>query len=193
MMSSRAEGGTKIGDRGNKALEHNAVELLKKQDSGYLRTMLQQTRRERERLEQEIQVEEGKVNKVVSVKGGLVDGKKIAFVESREEQEAFLQDAEDDWEDEDDEEETDDDEEPQTAVRKANEVETEAQKEERRQKKKRLRAREVRRNLLEAVQEREEMLAKAEHELEIQRAKMSNSIGGINKHGVKFKVRERKR
>jgi U3 small nucleolar RNA-associated protein 11 len=190
MMSSRAENGVKVGDRGNKALEHSVVELLKKQDSGYVRTMLQQTRRERERLEQEIQVE-GK--KVVSVKGGVVKGSKVAFVESREEQETYLIDGEDEWEDEDDEEETDEDDVPKSATRRTNDAEDEAQIQERRLKKKRLRAQEVRRNLLDALTEREHVLTQAEQELELQRAKMSNSIGGVNKNGVKFKIRERKR
>jgi U3 small nucleolar RNA-associated protein 11 len=192
MMSSRAENGIKIGDRGNKALDHGVVELLKQQDSGYLRTMLQQTRRERERLEQEIQVEG---RKVVSVKGGIVKGKKIAFVESREEQEAYPVDAEDEWEDEDDDddEETDEDDAPKPTTRKAYEVEDEAQIQERRLKKKRLHAQEGRRKLLDALIERENVLVRAEQELELQRAKMSNSIGGVNKNGVKFKIRERKR
>jgi U3 small nucleolar RNA-associated protein 11 len=33
----------------------------------------------------------------------------------------------------------------------------------------------------------------AEEELEKQRAKMSNTVGGTNKDGVKFKIRERKK
>jgi U3 small nucleolar RNA-associated protein 11 len=192
MMSSRAENGVKIGDRGNKVLDHDVVELLKQQDSGYLRTMLQQTRRERERLEQGIQVE-GK--SVVSVKGGVVEGRKIKFVGSKKEQEAFLAEAEDEWEDEDDDEQTDNDEEdePQPTARKVHNAKDEAQIQQQRLKKKRLHAQEVRRNLLDALKEREDVLVQAEQELELQRAKMSNSIGGVNKNGVKFKIRERKR
>lgn len=33
----------------------------------------------------------------------------------------------------------------------------------------------------------------AERELELQRAKLSNSIGGVTKAGFKWKVRERKK
>ena len=47
--------------------------------------------------------------------------------------------------------------------------------------------------LLEAIKRRERELVTAEQELDLQRAKMSNSIGGLNKKGVKFKIRERKR
>ena len=43
------------------------------------------------------------------------------------------------------------------------------------------------------VKKKERELAAAEEELEKQRAKMSNSVGGVNKNGVKFKIRERKR
>jgi U3 small nucleolar RNA-associated protein 11 len=49
---------------------------------------------------------------------------------------------------------------------------------------------------LSIARERLKALTEAEQALEIQRAKMSKSPtmgGGVNKHGVKFKVRDRKR
>lgn len=46
---------------------------------------------------------------------------------------------------------------------------------------------------LEALKVREKDLRDAERELELQRAKMSSSIGGINKHGTKWRVRQRKK
>ena len=46
---------------------------------------------------------------------------------------------------------------------------------------------------LRALKKRESELVAAEEELELQRAKMNNTVGGVNKNGVKFKVRERKR
>lgn len=46
---------------------------------------------------------------------------------------------------------------------------------------------------LQAIKRRERELAAAEEELELQRSKMNSTVGGVNKHGVKFKVRERKR
>jgi len=48
-------------------------------------------------------------------------------------------------------------------------------------------------NRLEAMRKREEALAIAEQELEVQRGKMQNSVGSVNKNGVKFRIRERKR
>jgi U3 small nucleolar RNA-associated protein 11 len=51
------------------------------------------------------------------------------------------------------------------------------------------------RGMLEAAEKRLEALTEAEEALDLQRKKMAKtmSVGGINKDGVKFKVRERKR
>jgi U3 small nucleolar RNA-associated protein 11 len=48
---------------------------------------------------------------------------------------------------------------------------------------------------LSVATERLKALTEAEEALELQRAKMAKSptIGGVNKHGVKYKIRERKR
>lgn len=46
---------------------------------------------------------------------------------------------------------------------------------------------------LENAQKRLQVLTETEEALDMQRAKMTNSIGGTNKNGVKFKVRERKK
>jgi len=186
MVSSRARDGNKIGDRGNEALPQSVVQLLKTQDAGYIRTTLQKTRKERQRLEQEIQIAEGRT--VLALKGGKAGGTLVTFVDSRHEQEAYLQEAEAEDDEDDDAEEDEGSDEDTIPV-----ALTEAQREERRIKKKRIRGREVRRNLLEVVKERENELVLAEQELEVQRAKMSNSVGGVNKNGVKFKIRERKR
>jgi U3 small nucleolar RNA-associated protein 11 len=52
MMSSKVDSqGRKIADRGNKALSTDMVKLLKMQDAGYIRTILQMVRKEREELE----------------------------------------------------------------------------------------------------------------------------------------------
>lgn len=51
------------------------------------------------------------------------------------------------------------------------------------------------RGMLEAAEKRLEALTEAEEALDLQRKKMAKtmSVGGVNKDGVKFKVRERKR
>lgn len=87
MSRARAhDKGQKVANRGNPVLSHDAVKLLKTQDAGYLKTMAQATRKKRERLEEEILVQEG-------VKGlGRQDGRrKVIFVESREEQEHVIE------------------------------------------------------------------------------------------------------
>jgi U3 small nucleolar RNA-associated protein 11 len=49
--------------------------------------------------------------------------------------------------------------------------------------------------MLDVARERLKALTQAEEALDLQRAKMAKSptVRGVNKHGVKFKVRERKR
>ncbi|KAE9970606.1 hypothetical protein EG328_006143 [Venturia inaequalis] len=187
MMSAKTIDGMKVGDRGNKALSHNVVKLLKTQDAGYIRTTLQKTRKERERLEQEIQIADGKVK---ALKGGSqISGKLTAFVESKGEQTAFAPSEMDDdddsdaWSDEDEEEK-------KTAKSSSKPKET---KEEIVLRRKRARAQGARRTLLATIREREHDLTIADNELEMQRAKMNNDIGGVNKAGVKFKIQARKR
>lgn len=78
--------GQKVADRGNPVLSHDAVKLLKTQDAGYLKTMAQATRKKRERLEEEILVQEG----VKGLEGQ--DGRRhVVFVESREEQKNVIE------------------------------------------------------------------------------------------------------
>jgi U3 small nucleolar RNA-associated protein 11 len=158
-------------------LSNDAVKLMKTQDVGYLRTVLQQTRRERERLEQEfVSGEVGvKVNAPVSI------GKKTVFgddgdsrlAESTRDERNDANDV-DEWFSED---------------------ESEASSEENlnadQQQKKH--AQTKRRKKLDALRDRENELSAALGEVETQRARMNSSIGGINKKGINFKVRDRKR
>ncbi|QDS70904.1 hypothetical protein FKW77_006328 [Venturia effusa] len=187
MMSTKTIDGMKIGDRGNKALSHNVVKLLKTQDAGYIRTTLQKTRKERERLEQEIQIADGKV-KTLKGDGGK-GGRLTTFVGSREEQMAFAPPEMD--EDEDSDAYSDEDEEEATTTKSPNKPQE--TKEEIVLRRKRARAQAARRTLLATIKEREHDLTITDHELEVQRAKMNNSVGGITKAGVKFKIRARKR
>jgi len=156
MMSSKTKDGIRLGDRGNKALSHDVVLLLKTQDAGYLRTMLQQTRLERRRLERALQLTAG----LQGSSDGLDENppSRTVFVDSAEEQLAHATQGVD----------ADD-----AGVEPA----LSAPAHER----------------LDALRAREKELVQAERELELQRAKMSNSIGGVSKSGVKFKLRERKR
>ncbi|KAJ9668328.1 hypothetical protein H2201_001376 [Coniosporium apollinis] len=209
MMSTKAgANGAKLGDRGNQVLSQDVAKLLKTQDAGYLRTVAQKVRKERERLEEGLVIE-GK--EVKALKGE--SGKKghTVFVGSKNEQEDFRPD---EWfgtsaeglsktynrprqqsEVASEEDVADDpsDAAKQRRPQRAVDAELKAMKEERASRKKRQREQEARRIRLEAVKARERDLLIAEQALEAQRAKMANNVGGVNKNGVKFKVRERKR
>lgn len=210
MMSTKSDGGRKIVDRGNKALAMDVVKLLKTQDVGYVRTMLQVVRKERQRLEEEIVLEDNEVK--VLKEGYEGKGRHTVFVGSEEEQKRF--EAEE-WfgigsgeglnrvwnrprkgktvEEKDLDEDMEEDVNTKNLSRREQEAKLQAEKDERILRKKRERAQEGRLVHLEAVKARERDLMIAEEELEKQRAKMNGTIGGVNKNGVKFKVRERKR
>lgn len=222
--------GQKVADRGNPVLSHDAVKLLKTQDAGYLKTMAQATRKKRERLEEEIWVQEG----VKGLEGQ--DGRRhVVFVESREEQKNVIETSKGSKADDNDDHDDVDDGTlsipPRSRARKALEImcglsrpcradenhitgsendqsqpgqrrsdktgnqkgDLSTHKNERRLQKLRKRAQEGRLSRLKLLKIREKELLAAERELELQRARMSNSIGGVNKAGFKWKVRERKK
>lgn len=197
MMNSKVDSqGRKVQDRGNKALSVDVVKLLKTQDAGYIRTMLQMVRKEREELEQRLVLEEDEVRALKDGENGKKGTRKV-FVGNVEEQKKF---SEDDWfrkgGDWPDQEAEDDEEEevlPKKPSKKEQEAQWLAEKEERALNHKRRRTQERVAAHLENIKARERELMAAEEELEKQRAKMNNTVGGINKHGVKFKIRERKR
>ena len=188
-------------------LSQEAVKLLKTQDSGYLRTMLQKTRRALEKREQEFILREGQGAELLgSSNSG--QGQHIVFVGSRGEQKQRLQgkgfanpnDAEQGSKDHSGIDGLDPAEEPFVSStlrisksRRALEREELAKKEETILRKKHKKEQEARRSKLAALKAREKDLMDAENELELQRAKMSNSVGGVTKAGLKWKIRERKK
>jgi U3 small nucleolar RNA-associated protein 11 len=178
--------GTVNGDRGNKALSQEAVRLFKTQDLGYVRTVRNQVQREVDQLRQG----------VVGIEAG---GKRTVFLESAAELSEMRGEGGGDveWdEDEDDEDEdmdsfSDDELEEESEVKEAI-SETTAQRNLRKLQEKERGKLETR---LEAAEERLKALAQAEEALDLQRAKMAKTatVGGVNKNGIKFKIRERKR
>ncbi|MCJ1246956.1 hypothetical protein MMC30_004167 [Trapelia coarctata] len=212
MMSSKTDNhGRKITDRGNKALSTDTVKLLKTQDAAYLRTMGQKTRRAREKVEMEYVLGDG-VGKINVVGGGSRKAaEKIVFVGTKEEQREYAlngkkaEPGKRDLEDIDPEDMMMDGQEgvedgaddlPPLQPKQSKallEAQESAQRERRALRKQHKREQEARRSKLEALKTRERELFAAEQELEIQRAKMSNSVGGVTKTGLKWKVRERKR
>ena len=105
----------------------------------------------------------------VGIKG---EGKKIVFVEDVEEQQKKLEDVEMDNDDED-----------HINIEEKNLRKLQSKEADKLE------------NRLEVARERLKALTDADQALEIQRARMAKSttVGGVNKNGVKFKVRERKR
>jgi hypothetical protein len=210
MMSSKVDKqGRKVADRGNQALSMDVVKLLKTQDAGYIRTMLQMVRKERQELEQKLVVEEDEVR---ALRDGArtKNGKHRVYVDDEEEQQNFDPDS---WfgkgqeipdqsaqneglqfegySEEDEEEEVAT--RPKTLTKKQLEAQELAKRQKRTFNKTRDQAQSRTAYKLEMIKKREKELAAAEEELEFQRAKMNNTVGGVNKNGVKFKVRERKR
>lgn len=204
MYSSKThDRGQKLADRGNQALSQDAVKLLKTQDAGYLKVMAQQTKIAREKMERAFVLRQGKGIEVR--RHGSREGAagKIVYVDSKEDQKRFnpcAQKSSPDgidespaWEDVGGEEETATPGNAQSKSRRVTEAEANTLKTARVLRKKRKRDGEVQSSRWKALKSRENDLLAAERELELQRAKMSSSIGGTNKAGVKWKVRERKR
>ena len=197
--------GQKLADRGNQSLSHDAVKLLKTQDAGYLKIMAQQTRRARERLEKAFVLKGENAVKVRGLEDGALDGSKIIYADNKAEQ--MLLDTRPHVQESalNEDETMSDVEQAQEAVsamdlstiqhksRRQLEAEENAIKQARIIRKRRKRDEETQGSRLKALRSRERDLLAAERELELQRAKMSNSVGGVNKAGIKWKVRERKR
>ncbi|CRG89290.1 hypothetical protein PISL3812_06326 [Talaromyces islandicus] len=226
MLSDQNARQGKHGARGSEesSLSHDTVKLLKTQDAGYLRTVGERVRREMERLEQEVQLQDGMAqalgegqtrpgqededeDDLDDLLAGAAKRRKIIFAESQEDQEklgGLLDDSEDEEMDDDDEDDEEDDsfgkrqqqQEKKTSKqpsKKQLEAERLALARERAAKKLKLRATQGRVRKLAALKKQYAEISAAERELELQRARMTNSIGGVNKNGVKWKVKERKR
>ena len=214
MMSAEKGTAGKHGKGGNEALlSHDAVKLLKTQDSGYLRTVSNRGRREVEKLEQQVRLAE-----VMKEDGTVQAGQKTVFVEgqtpksSKKRKRAsegvetgVLQEVPQPMD-------ADQDSDHATLPPQASEVlndknappptqrspaqrlkELTASKRLLLERKRRRRVQELRANKLNALKKRQREILAAANELEAQRARMARTVGGVNKDGVKFKVRERKR
>lgn len=194
MMSDKSKTQGRHGQRDTQSsqLSHEALKLLKTQDAGYLRTVGERARRELDRVEMDVKLQEGMKDLTSKSSNGGKGGKggKVVFVEDKDEQRQHGVNRE-----EDDDQEDDEIEEKGTLQKSKKELKAEKQAalELRAARKLKKRAAEVRRNKLEALQKRHQDIQAAEEELGWQRAKMENSVGGVNKNGVKWKIRERKK
>lgn len=210
MLSSQSRKGRKLADRQNPVLGHDAVKLLKSQDAGYVTTMLQKTKRARARLEQEFVLSQDPSAEVQSALSNQGKGSHTVFVNNKEEQKQFVLNGEVPFEpaftsrkpdkSSKHEEEADGDwesqvcllEEPPKSLRVAKRQEL-ALNQDKLFRKQHRKEQDARGSKLAALKAREKDLVEAKDELDLQRAKMSNNVGGTTKVGTKFKVRERKK
>jgi U3 small nucleolar RNA-associated protein 11 len=210
MMNSTTKNGVKVAKRGadnagggGKSLSMDVVKLMKTQDVAYLRTVLQSTRKEIARLEQEV---------VAGDKGVKVDavskGHKTVFADEGDSEPEMMSEDEDmgDFDDLagfdgfdgldnldalDGSDGSDDDMSDAPAEKPDSKPLTKEEKAARTLAKRKRHFMETRRNKLEALKDREDDLATALRGLEDQRVQMNGKAGGVNKNGTKFKVRQR--
>lgn len=181
MMSSTSKGGilqTKRGEENGTTgpLSLDVARLLKTQDAGYLQTVLQQTRRERERVEMEaVQAGAGvsagteghglAARKVFDDEGNEVNIKQMGEENSEDDSEDGLSGMED----------------------------ARMSREDIKIRRRQRRGQGALGRKLETLVAREKDLSRAVEQLQQQRSKMHGTTGGVNKKGTTFKVRERKR
>lgn len=202
--------GAKANEEPGGSLSHDAVKLLKTQDANYLRDVMAQGRKEMERLKQEV----GMDAVTFSGKG---QAKKILFADEDTEQpqqKRRKSNAETLEPSTDlftgalsealplqsrpnpkitDQEEGAPSNKPQPKSKKVLAAEKDAVARLRTERKKRKRLQEMRVSKLEGLKKRQREIMAAADQLDLQRAKMARTVGGVNKNGIKFKVRERKR
>lgn len=209
MMNSSTKGGVKVAKRsadnaggGGKSLSMDVVKLMKTQDVAYLRTVLQSTKKEIARLEQEVVAAENGVK--VDANGGK---RKIMFddegaeLDNQDDNMSDFNDLDDfagfdgldglddlDGMDGMDAEMSDASEKEEAKPKKPLTKEEKAARSAAKRKKHFM---ESRRNRLEGLKDRAEDLETALKELEDQRVQMNGKAGGVNKNGTKFKVRQR--
>ncbi|KAJ5936296.1 Small-subunit processome Utp11 [Penicillium verhagenii] len=209
-----------VGRASAAGLSHEAIKLLKTQDQGYLRTAGERLRRQIETLQREMQLQKG-MNEALGIKtkekkraesededdddefDGFDDmddlvldepvkqkSRKVVFADDRDQQ-RILKEGNEKVETP----EESDDETPRQTKLNPKEIAAKRQAliETRRARKLRKRAVEARENKILALQKQYQGIQEAEREVEWQRGKMSNSVGGTNKNGIKWKIRERKR
>ncbi|KAL2828125.1 small-subunit processome [Aspergillus pseudoustus] len=206
-----------------RGLNHDAIKLLKTQDAGYLRTVGERVRRAMGKVEEDIRVQEGMKEFAgdKSDDGDKKNGedkddddfgfdfdevekkpRRLVFADDREEQKtlkrALGNASESEGEDQDEAGEASfgalqREQQEKKKSRKELEAEKRALYDARRARKMKKRALEWKQNKLKALQKQHADITAAERALDLQRAKMSNLVGGTNKNGLKFKIRERRR
>ncbi|KIW34529.1 uncharacterized protein PV07_01305 [Cladophialophora immunda] len=189
-------------------LSHDAVKLLKTQDAGYLRTVAAKGRREIERLTEEVGMDDVTLGKLTPAKrqtfqddetGSLLRGKKRASNGEVLQDQSFEGETDQAMQEAEILATTsihglnDTDDPPKPKSKKALQAEQDTLSRLRAERKKRKRLQDMRVAKLEALKTRQREILAAADQLELQRAKMARTVGGVNKNGLRFKVRERKK
>ncbi|KIX02935.1 uncharacterized protein Z518_06485 [Rhinocladiella mackenziei CBS 650.93] len=202
----------KASDRqSNGPLSHDAVKLLKSQDAGYLRTVAARGRREIDKLKEEVGLNSvtdgaGKGRRKTfaeeddgaargqkrAVDGEVLDGR-LYNSSSRTQFGTNASSKSQRESDPDEAEEENNTLPPKLPSKKAQAAEQDVLARLRAERKKRKRRQETRVAKLEALKKRQREILAAADQLELQRAKMARTVGGVNKNGVQFKIRERKK
>ena len=202
-MLSKKQGKHGKGGQEN-LLSHDAVKLLKSQDAGYLRVALGRGRKEMRKVQEEVGLDAaGKesARKIVFDEEGQItrrgkkrslEGDVLADVDINEVS-AVKAPSDDGMENEGTEVVEVTLPKPKIKSRKVLSAEKDAATRLKTERKKRRRLQEMRVAKLELLKKRQKEITAAADRLELQRAKMARTIGGSNKNGVKFKIRERKR
>lgn len=210
MLSSKTDRyGRRLQDRRNITLSKDAVKLLKTQDAGYLKTMIQQTRKTREKVEQQYMLPDHDVYAFPSGQQSN-NNQHLVFASTLKEQQ-FLDIAKSQHGStsmvvdglhrpgnkgalllRQSMKDTQKSGYSQAVLRKPPE-DLRTSKQARMLGKLRKRQRASQQSRLKALELREKDLVVAEQQLGQVRARMNGSIGGVNKAGIKWKIRERKR
>ncbi|PLN80651.1 U3 small nucleolar RNA-associated protein 11 [Aspergillus taichungensis] len=204
-----------------RGLSHDAIKLYKTQDAGYLRTVGERVRRQMERLEEEVRLQGSFGEKLgedqsedeeeeggdesdfddfdfddapSKKKRSLQQQKKVVYADDRKEQKSLRKKR---LRDEDAQEEDDDEvmgeETPKKKSQKQLLAERQALVDKRRARKLKKRAAEARQTKLAGLRKQYADITAAERALDWQRGRMDNVVGGTNKNGIKWKIRERKK
>ena len=199
-----------MADRQNPALGQDVIKLLKTNDAGYVNNLLQKTNQARARLEQSLVLNEHQDIELLGSLSSQEKGNHRIFVNSREDQRQYESDRTlVDWSvattrklgNPSIHEQKDDSDGKRLIYlsndapksRRAAERQERALKQDTILRKQRRKAQDARTSKLAVLKTREKSLIEANNEINLQRAKMSNSVGGTTKFGAKWKVRERKK
>ncbi|ETN41793.1 uncharacterized protein HMPREF1541_03730 [Cyphellophora europaea CBS 101466] len=185
-------------------LSHDAVKLLKTQDAGYLRVAAARGRKEMKKVNEQLGVAEGSTGQKIVFEDAAPQedkrGKKrdsgghvLEDVNMNEVAYPELPALGMNSDDEVENPEESDVPTSRAKAKKALHLEKDASARLRAERKRRRRLQEVRKVKLDMLKKRQQEILATADQLDLQRARMAKAIGGVNKTGVKFKLRERKR